>query len=209
MKVIKEGYEPWDKEMIVEARKTAEVLATLKEVKGELEVRSEPSRAKVYLDGKEVGETPLILPGMRLGQHQVRVVKEGYDPYEERVEVTGAERKTVHVPLEIKMGGLVVHTEPSMAGVYIDGRSVGRSPYEGKGLPPKSYKVRVAKQGYEAWERDVTVEAGKKTEVLAKLKFRKNVIRPFGKWAIIGNTKIHRGSNFSLRFWILERMAMQ
>ena len=135
-----------------------------------LEVKSEPPGAKVYIDGKESGDTPLALSDIKTGRHQIRVVKEGYESYEASVEI-GVGRKEVMANLKQvgRKGELVVLTEPSGAAVYLNGRSVGTSPYEGKGLSSGKYTVRVTKEGYEPWEKDVAVEAGKKAEVLAKL----------------------------------------
>ena len=138
---------------------------------GELEVKSEPSGAKVYVDEKEVGESPVLLSGISSGRGLIRVIKEGYEPYEV-LEIVGVERKAVHVNLKkvIREGDLVIRTEPSGASISINGRSFGRSPYEGKGLSPGIYRVRVTKEGYETWEKAEIVEAGKRVEVFAELR---------------------------------------
>ena len=49
---------------------------------GELEVKSDPPGAKVYVDGREAGESPVVLSDVKIGRHQIRVTKEGYEPYE-------------------------------------------------------------------------------------------------------------------------------
>ena len=135
-----------------------------------LEVKSEPPGAKVYIDGKELGDTPLALSDIKTGRHQIRVVKEGFESYEVLVE-TGVDRKEVIANLTkvVRKGELVIRTIPTEATLYLNERSVGTSPYEGKGLSPGKYKVRVTQEGYEPWEKDVAIEAGKKAEVLAKL----------------------------------------
>lgn len=135
-----------------------------------LEVKSEPSGAKVYIDGKESGHTPLALSDVKTGRHQIRVVKEGYESYEVSVE-TGVGRKEIMANLKqvLRKGELLIRTAPTNANIYLNDRTVGTSPYEGKGLSPGKYKVRVTHEGYEPWEKDVAVETGKKAEVLAKL----------------------------------------
>jgi len=170
VRVIKEGYEVSEKDMIVESGKQTEISVTLKEIKGELEVRSEPPESKVYIDGKEIGETPLTIPGMRSGRYLVRVLKEGYEPYEGRVEVVKDEKKTIRVSLKQMPGQLEIRTDPPGAGVQINGKAVGISPYEAKNMAPGSYRVSVVREGYLIWERDITVKGGKRIEVLARLK---------------------------------------
>jgi len=147
----------------------AEVVVRL----GEIEVRSEPSGAKVYLDGKEVGETPVVLPGIKPGPHSIRIVKDGYEPYEvgETVE-TGRKRIVASLKRVVKEGELIVRSEPSGGTVVIDGTSVGTSPYVGKGLTAKVYRLRVLKEGYEFWEREQAVEVGKTIEVSARLQLK-------------------------------------
>ena len=155
--------------------KTAEVkIGYLVEVTvkvGELEVKSKPSGAKVYMDGKEVGESPVVLSGVVPGRHQIRVIKEGYDPFEV-TEVLGVERKEVIATLKktVRGGDLIVQTAPPGATIYLDGKLVGTSPYDGKGLSPGTYRIRVIKEGFETWEGEALVEAGKRVEVLPKLK---------------------------------------
>ncbi len=72
--------------------------------------------------------------------------------------------------LKTKEGELLIRTEPSGALIYLEGKSVGMDSYERKGLSPGTYKIRVVKEGYEAWEGEATVEPGKKREVFSKLK---------------------------------------
>jgi hypothetical protein len=169
MRIAKEGYEPWETDVVVEIGKRLQLLAYLKAMEGNLEILSSPSGAKVFMDGKEIGETPLSVSCVPAGEHQVRILKEEYSPYEERVSVKGRERGTVRATLERLAGELLVSTEPEDAGIYIDGKPVGRSPYEGKALSSGIHKVKIMKEGYEVWDRDVVVEAGKRKEILIKL----------------------------------------
>ena len=143
---------------------------------GELELRSDPSRAKVYVDGKEKGETPSVVSNVRLGGHVIRIVKEGYEPYEEQVRVVEGERKKVSVSLKRLVGTLVVSTDPPGASIFIDGRSVGVSPYEGRDLSSGAHRVRVVKEGYDILEKDVMVEAGRRAEVFTMLREKTKVV---------------------------------
>jgi hypothetical protein len=145
---------------------------------GELELRSDPPGAKVYVDGKEKGETPSVLSNVRLGGHVIRIAKEGYGPYEENVKVAEGERKKVTASLKKTTGALLVNTDPPGATIFIDGKPVGVSPYEGKDLFSGTHRIRVVKEDYETWERDVVVEAGKGVEVFTMLREKKKVVAP-------------------------------
>jgi hypothetical protein len=45
---------------------------------GVLSVRSDPADATVYVDGQPAGRTPLNVPSLAVGDHRVRLVKDGY-----------------------------------------------------------------------------------------------------------------------------------
>jgi len=143
---------------------------------GALEVRTEPSGAKVYVDGKEVGQTPVDLSNMRVGGHMVRIIKEGYEPHEEQVKVGEGEKKKVSVSLKKTVGALLVNTDPPGATILIDGNPVGVSPYEGKAIPSGTHRVKVTKEDYEPWEKDVVVEAGRGIEVFTALREKKKEV---------------------------------
>jgi hypothetical protein len=175
IRITKEGYETWEKAEIVDAGKRVEVLAQLTQQKpreGDLEVRSEPSEGKVYLDGKYLGETPLLAPHIRLGRYSLLVLKDGYHPFEERVEVKGAERKKVLATLRQRKGALVVTLKTPGATLSIDGKTMEIGPGNTleKEFPSGSYRVKVTKEGYDTWEKDLVVGAAERVEVAVELK---------------------------------------
>ena len=69
----------------------------------------------------------------------------------------------------IRAGDLEVTSAPPGASVHINGKPVGVTPYEGKNYSPGPYKIRVEKEGYEAWEKQITVEVGRTNQILADL----------------------------------------
>jgi hypothetical protein len=169
VRVTKDGYESWEQEVTVKPDEKNEVLARLRLEEGELEVNSVPAGARAFLDGRDVGETPVLLPHVKPGFHRIKVIKQGHEPYEEQTEVRARERKRISASLELTGGRLLISTEPAQANIYIDGKLAGMGSYDGKSLSPRSYKVRVLKEGYEPWEKDITLKPGDKMEVLAKL----------------------------------------
>ena len=169
---------PGRRDQTIEAGKTAEVISRLKAIEGSLEIHSEPSGAKVSLDGNPVGDTPLTLFPIPYGPHRIRMDRVGYEPHEEQVQVKTNQKVRILVALKKRVGEVRVETEPPGAQVYLDGKSAGVSPYEGKDLSPGPMKVRVTKEGYEPWEKNVTVEAGKRVEVLANMKEKKVEVPP-------------------------------
>ena len=50
-----------------------------------LAIESKPSGAVVFLDGRQVGTTPLTFPLVKVGAHAVRITLEGYRPWSSSV----------------------------------------------------------------------------------------------------------------------------
>lgn len=66
---------------------------------GTLSVVSDPAGASVYVDGKLAGQTPLSAAQLPVGEHRVRVVKEGYLENGRIVAIAVGESKSVDVKL--------------------------------------------------------------------------------------------------------------
>lgn len=54
-------------------------IPNLTPIVGALYISSNPEGAKAFLDGKELGETPVLATDIIIGDHEVRIVKEGCD----------------------------------------------------------------------------------------------------------------------------------
>lgn len=67
----------------------------LLKARGELEVGANEDGAMVYLDGRKVGPTPILLKELVPGEHYIRVEKEGLQTWAEKVTVVSTQRKPV------------------------------------------------------------------------------------------------------------------
>lgn len=63
-------------------------------------IDSRPAGARVFVDGRLVGTTPLLLDDVAPGDHAVRFELEGFDPWSATARVTGGERVRVSGSLE-------------------------------------------------------------------------------------------------------------
>jgi hypothetical protein len=68
--------------------------------RGQLSVDSRPAGARVFLDGKLVGKTPLALPDVGIGSHVVRLDMTGYRPWSSSVQVAAGSTARVTGSLE-------------------------------------------------------------------------------------------------------------
>ncbi len=67
---------------------------------GALAVDSRPTGAKVFLDGKLVGTTPMALPSVRAGSHAIRLEHDGYRHWSSSVRIVASEQNRVTASLE-------------------------------------------------------------------------------------------------------------
>jgi len=68
---------------------------------GELQVRSEPEEARIYIDGKKIGTTPLNLH-IPEGQYSLVIKKRGYADYTRTLEVKSPLKIKIDAIMEIK-----------------------------------------------------------------------------------------------------------
>ena len=74
-------------------------LTAPKPIYGTLLVESTPSFCKLYIDGKEIGTTPKSINEILVGQHKIKLTKDGYADYFETVNINKGEPKQVNVQL--------------------------------------------------------------------------------------------------------------
>jgi hypothetical protein len=87
VEVKMEGYNDWSKIVNIKAGKEKLLAATLQIMSGDIRIESTPTKARIYLDGEDVGTTPDILRSIALGTHEVTVKMEGYEVWSKELNV--------------------------------------------------------------------------------------------------------------------------
>ncbi|WP_437593078.1 PEGA domain-containing protein [Sorangium sp. So ce1000] len=98
-----------------------------------LDLKASEAGATVFIDGEEVGKTPLSEPVLLdVGTRKIRLTKKGFKDFEVAQQVTGGGAVTVTATLEreVHQGRLIVTAAPD-AVISLDGRVVGRGGYDG------------------------------------------------------------------------------
>lgn len=141
------------------------LLADLWSRVGELRVEvTRPEAASVYVDGTEVGRTPLTEPLLvEAGLHIVEVRAEGFLPHSQEMVVAGGATVEVRVSLLLAEppGVILVTVNVPGATVSLDGEALGTTPLaEAVTAPAGQHLVRVSRPGYEPAETEVSVTSG-------------------------------------------------
>ena len=79
--------------------------APAKAAQGTLVVASRPAGARVVLDGREAGKTPLTLRDVKPGSHKVRLELTGYRSWSSTVRVAAGRQRKIAASLERRPGG--------------------------------------------------------------------------------------------------------
>lgn len=128
-----DGMEPRTK-----ARVQREVVE-LRGLVGTIEIGQAEAGASITIDGLSRGDFPLLAPlRVMSGSHLVRVYKEGFEPFETRVEVAGGETVQVRARLvQLKQTGTLQLTEARgrALAVVVDGVEVGKTKTAPLSLP--------------------------------------------------------------------------
>ena len=156
------------------------------ETMGRLLVRSTPSGAQVFVDGREYGRTPAAVHELTRGAHRVRVVRDGFVTRERRIFIT-ASRPPQSMTLTLSrahvappsaprpttpatfVGTFSVESRPSGAKVFVDSRPVGTTPLVVSDVTAGEHAVRLELDGYRRWTSSVRVVANERGRVTASL----------------------------------------
>lgn len=67
---------------------------------GEADINSTPALADIFIDGKVMGKTPMVISNLLIGKHQVKIRKEGYEDFSDFLQIKEEERCTYMAVLE-------------------------------------------------------------------------------------------------------------
>jgi hypothetical protein len=169
---------------------------------GTIVVSSIPPGASVLIDGVEHKEpTPTVTEEVVAGEkHEIKVVKRGFEPWVEVVELEDDKSVPIEVPLKRLLTTIVIKSIPSGASVLIDG-------VEHKEPTPtvieevvagEKHEIKVVKRGFEAWAEVVEPEDDNPLSIEVPLKRLVGTIvvksTPPGASVFLDNSKKSSGS---------------
>jgi hypothetical protein len=175
------GYEPANKPFVVAAVRRSQPLfvpLTKKADPPKIDVQAaaDPkgvSGATVMLDGEIKGQAPTIIT-TTAGRHQLRIQKDGYEPYE--VWITATENQTQTMLPQMKeiakpkYGTVVVDADVPDAEVYIDGnKHPDNTPAVISNVVEGLHVIEVKKPPSLPWKQTVQVTANQQTKVRADM----------------------------------------
>ncbi|MCP3968188.1 MAG: PEGA domain-containing protein [Lentisphaerae bacterium] len=157
LKIVKDKYRPVWKSITMKPREKKTVNIKLEPITGSLLIKSRPSGAKVTINKRALGLTPLIIPRLPLGPYTATIDKTGYAVRESKFEIKDSRPKEILISLDSNIGQLVLKSTPSHARVFINGTPRGYTPYKTE-LESGKYKLILNKNGFGKVEETVLVK---------------------------------------------------
>lgn len=128
---------------------------------GFINVKSTPPGATVKVDGKNIGQTPIV-KRVLIGEHEIELYKINHGKTESTVKVKSRENTDIKLKLPVS-----IRSSPSNAKVYINSEYVGKTPLS-KHLQA-GMRIKIAKDGSLPEERVIMAS----TKPLKRIKLRR------------------------------------
>lgn len=112
--VTKEGFDAAGENVVIRMDRTQNLSFNLTPADGvgQLSITSNPEDAAWYVDGYFMGRTPDQVASLTGGMHRIRVVKPGYAPWEQTVEVAAGRPLRLRADMRREESAAAVRTEP-------------------------------------------------------------------------------------------------
>ena len=161
VKFAMDGYEPAWLPVTVTPGRQVEAHVSLVPENATVIIDSVPTGAHVQMNGKDIGDTPVLLPDLALGSYSASVQMQGYTRRDISWKVQNGRPILINVPL-------MNNSDPEAAEIEIDGQSYGTTPFKDF-LEQGQHKIRLTKNGYRPFEKIVTVNRDETTELNAQM----------------------------------------
>jgi len=125
---------------------------------GTIEVTTTPAGARVSVNRRDRGVSPLTVRDMQPGQHLVEISMEGYRDARRTVTLLEGQNVLAALSLEPVRGLLLVETDPPGADIYIENAHRGKTPRTLHDIPMGTHRIQLQAEGYFPREVEVAVE---------------------------------------------------
>ncbi len=157
-----------------------------------LTIASTPAAAWIILSGDTIGQTPLTEHTLPAGQYSLKISKDQHSsvdtiislaeninlglaftlhaPEKEQPSVQEAPIAPVkQVAASPSPAEVPIHSDPSGSELWLNGTFKGKTPLHLSKITPGTYRIEIRQKGYEPYQRDICLAAGKNQKIIAQL----------------------------------------
>lgn len=126
---------------------------------GYLNLGANTEAASVFIDGEEIGLTPLTNIELAAGEHEVLVTKDRYEPIRQVIEIEGRQQQqSLNLELLPAWANVNFSSSPAGATVTINGEDIGLTPLSTEILEGE-HEVLIKLAAHKAWTQELIVTA--------------------------------------------------
>ncbi len=162
IRITKQGFEDYTRQLNVPKGRKQSVEARLIPFYGTLDVRTRPKKARLWIDGKLIAgkSTPCILDKVPIGQHQLKIAKNGFAEYVQEIEIDHSQTRTLNITLKPLMGKLSILVIP-WGSIYINNQlqeasSDVKNQIE---VPVGQYQIKIVHPTLGFWQKTIRVDS--------------------------------------------------
>ncbi len=165
LKPTDERYQAITKTITLENQKRLQLEESFEAIFTRLILDSEPSGARVTLDGEKLPHSTPIIQEVIIGKHQVRLeAPAGFVPMETSIDLDMKPENEITLKFS-KKGLLKVSSNPSGATVTVDGSYKGLTPVTVNKLDRGSHSVEITKTGMVDVNKHIAIADGQVTKL--------------------------------------------
>ena len=185
-----EKYFPIKEQLIINGMgEEQEFIFDLKPAWADVEIDTKPSEAEIFIDGKNIGLTPLDLDIME-GQHTLEIKKNGFKNFTTEIAVKAKENIVLELfNLSLLDSKINIISNPKEASVNINSIYRGLTPLELELEPLVSHTISLAKPGFKSISENIILKT--QEEILnernvAYVEFEKELKPIYGSISFLG-----------------------
>ncbi len=134
---------------------------------GFINISSQPGGVPVFMDGKEIGVTPVTNQKVASGRHRFKMQKDGFKDFDTTVNISQKQSYTISKNLVPMIGKLKLRAKP-YGSIYIDDqlkKSDTDTPFNIE-VPSGTRKIKITHPKYGTWEKSVNIKTEESLEIL-------------------------------------------
>ncbi len=173
LKAFKKCFFPLQHQFTVSDEKRQNVYVKMQKLPGKLmihthqagEIKSNIAGALVYIDGVEVGKTPLENFEIKPGTHKLEIHAVNYENLQKDINVQGCEKiQKINMAMLPGWSDVTVNSIPIGANVQINGKTYGNTPLSFQ-LTAGSYVLEISADRYKTWKYRLIVKPNEPREI--------------------------------------------
>lgn len=176
IKITADGFQPFEKVIYFEKGKSIPLSAELEPLYGFLSVRDvgKSEGASVFVDGKEIGQIPIFEHKLRIGNHEIRVKKNGYLPDRDDipVRITDNQNSILEISMEI-FRKVTIESSPPKADIFLNGKWIGFTSKTIE-LAAAYHTLLLKKSGYCTMKEELQIDDKTRNDDTLQVDLKKN-----------------------------------